>query len=171
MARVVVNMKKIKIGGINGIGKSILVDDSDYEYVNKINWSLDSRGYAFFKRRINGKQKTQRCHRYIMQPMREEYVDHKNGNRLDNRRSNLRICTLSQNSCNMKIPNHNTSGYKGVNLVRRTGKWRAYIKLHQKFIHLGNYQTKEEAALVYNLNSIKYHGEFGRLNVIKNTSQ
>ena len=106
-------------------------------------------------------------HRFIMKPKSNEYVDHINGDKLDNRKENLRICTKKENQRNQKVRKDNTSGYKGVALM--AGKyWRAYITSggsRQK--HLGNFKTKEEAARAYDEKAKEYFGEFARLNFPK----
>ena len=92
-----------------------------------------------------------------------------NGDSLDNRKSNLRICTHAQNSKNLKVRKDNTSGFKGVCFTKerwRGKRWCAYINSNNKRIGLGRFLTKEEAALKYNEAVEKYHGEFGRMNTL-----
>ena len=81
----------------------------------------------------------------VGKPEKPYEVDHINRNRLDNRKENLRFVTSTQNNINMGVCKINTSGYKGVNWDKRRQKWRARIKLHRKEIHLGYFETKEEA--------------------------
>jgi hypothetical protein len=170
-------MKKIKLAS----GIFALVDNSDYEFVNKYQWSLSGYGYARAViygekgRDKNGRliQKTIKMHRLIIGAKENEFVDHKNRNPLDNRRSNLRICTMSQNSSNVGIRSNNKSGYKGViEMVgkeheSRKKKWLSYINVDGKRIYGGYFFTKEEAAEKYNEMAKKYHKEFAVLNVIK----
>lgn len=114
----------------------------------------------------NGKRKTVYLHREIMGATDSQVVDHINGNKLDNRKSNLRLCTRIQNSYNRQ-PTQKT-GVKGVHYERnRAGfkKWRAYINSDGARKHLGYYGTKAEAISVYNEKAKELHGDFARLNV------
>ena len=89
-----------------------------------------------------------------------EQIDHLNMNGRDNRWCNLRAATHAQNKQNTKIQPNNTSGHKGVNWNR--GKWRAYISANGRWVHLGRFQTLEEAIAVRNAAAKQYHGEFAR---------
>lgn len=89
-------------------------------------------------------------------------VDHKNGNTLDNKKCNLRICTNKENVRNQKINKRNTTGYKGVSYNKRDKKYAAYIKVDGKKISLGYYLSLEVAHEAYCNASKKYHVEFGR---------
>jgi hypothetical protein len=91
-------------------------------------------------------------------------------NGLDNRRSNLRPATPSQNSGNARRPSDNTSGFKGVTFYGRTGRWRAYIGGHLRQRHLGYFRTAEEAARAYDEAAIDTWGEFAHLNFPKEHS-
>lgn len=105
-------------------------------------------------------------HRLIAGARKGEVVDHINGNSLDNRKANLRICTKAENSRNRKLGPTNKSGFKGVSWEAHTGKWRAKIGTDHKQITIGRFDTKEDAARAYNEAAIKYHGPFARLNQI-----
>jgi hypothetical protein len=90
-------------------------------------------------------------------------VDHVNGKANDNRFSNLRLATMSQNIANAKRPKNNTSGFKRVKRnLPFTKRWRAHIKVKQKHIHLGYFDTKEQAAAAYLVAAKRYFGEFAR---------
>jgi hypothetical protein len=102
-------------------------------------------------------------HRFIMNIPKEMEVDHINGDTLDNRKVNLRVCTKSENNCNRKINQNNTSGYKGVSYKMSRHKWCAKIGVNNKNIHLGYFDSPEEAYAAYCIASKKYHGEFGRI--------
>jgi hypothetical protein len=91
------------------------------------------------------------------------HIDHINGNTLDNRKANLRICTRAENNCNIKRRKNNTSGYKGVSFDKRKKKWSAYISKNYKHYFLGYFVTPEEAYIAYCKASKKYHGEYGRI--------
>lgn len=117
---------------------------------------------------INGK--TVYLHRFIMEKIigrklkKGEIIDHINGNGLDNRRENLRICTQKQNTYNQVSIKNMSSKYKGVYYRKDAKKYQSKIIPNRKTIHLGYFKTEEEAALAYNLAAIKYFGIFARLN-------
>ena len=92
----------------------------------------------------------------------DDMIDHINGNRLDNRIENLRLCTPQQNQWNRSKSVKNTSGFKGVSYEKKNKKWRARIKIDGGNKCLGLYQTKQEAADAYNSYAKKIHGEFYR---------
>ncbi len=89
-------------------------------------------------------------------------IDHININTLDNRKENLRICTKTGNNRNVTKRKCNKTGLKGVSVFKQNGKFRAYITVNNKQIHLGYYNDKEKAHLAYIEASKKYHGEYGR---------
>jgi hypothetical protein len=91
------------------------------------------------------------------------FVDHKNGNSLDNRKENLRLCTIQQNSFNRKPKN---GKLKVFYLNKSSNKYSAQIGFNNKKIYLGQFKSKEEAAKAYNEAAIKYFGEFACLNKI-----
>lgn len=93
-------------------------------------------------------------------------VDHRNGNRLDNRIANLRDATRSQNCANMGLASHNTSGFNGVSFYRQTGRWQAYIRHGGRRLHLGMFATAEDAAAAYDAAAIRLKGEFARTNAM-----
>lgn len=92
----------------------------------------------------------------------DRFIDHINGDRLDNRIENLRLVTASQNSTNQKISSKNTSGFKGVHWVTEKRKWKATIWFNREFRHLGYFDDIENAARAYRLAAAKYHGEYAR---------
>lgn len=97
-----------------------------------------------------------------------EYVDHIDGNTLNNNIENLRECTVSQNSMNSNIYKTNKTGYKGVNFCKRSNKYRARITLNYKVKNLGYFNDPIEAAKVYDEAAIKHHGEFAKTNEMLN---
>lgn len=145
-------------------GKFASVSIEDYMELRKYNWSVNSCNYASRGKKINGKKKFITMHRFIMNPPDGMQVDHINGNRLDNRRCNLRICTRSQNCSSRDSSTKNKSGFRGVIFHSSTKKWRACIKVNQKMISLGLFHTKLEAARAYNDAAIQNFGQFARVN-------
>jgi hypothetical protein len=140
-------------------GMAAIVDDDDYDFLMQWKWYFNGR-YAM--RCINGK--TTGMHRLIAGTPAGVEVDHINGNKLDNRRANLRNCTRSENARNCSVRSDNTSGYKGVFWHKQHGKWSARIKLNGKRHHLGDFDTPTEAGAAYDKAAHEMHGEFARLN-------
>jgi hypothetical protein len=98
-------------------------------------------------------------------PFKGIVIDHINGNGLDNRRANLRICTYSQNNCNTKAKVKGASKYRGVSKSRKSDTpWQAKIYVRRKQIVLGFYKTQYEAALAYDSAARKHHRRFATLN-------
>lgn len=93
-------------------------------------------------------------------------VDHINGDSLDNRKINLRLCSNSENSRNRGANKNNTSGYKGVRFRKEYGTYFATITVNRKEIYLGSFKTGKEAATAYNEAAIKYHDKFANLNEV-----
>lgn len=112
---------------------------------------------------VNGKWKTIRLHRFILDAPPELAVDHINGNPLDNRRSNIRLATEQQNKFNQKQRTESHTKYKGV-YTRGDGRWSAAITVNQKRHQLGTFGTQYDAAIAYNNAARKLHGEFAKLN-------
>lgn len=140
-------------------GKITLVDDEDYEYLNQWKWTY-TEGYAFRMARIGSKRKHTKMHRVIMNTPGDMQTDHINGNGLDNRRANLRICTATENKRYSLRRSDNTSGHKGVTWHVGHQKWQARITVDQERIHLGYFTAIEEAVKFYKVAAEAYHGDF-----------
>lgn len=106
-------------------GKTALVDDSDYPYLSQFKWHCTHYGYAV---RFLGR-KVVWMHRLILNAPTSLTVDHINRNKLDNRRANLRLATHAENCRNVLKTRANTTGVQGVGFHKRSGKWRAYIRI------------------------------------------
>lgn len=146
------------------IHNGIILIDEEYAYLlfrHKWYLSRENHGrYVVRTQRQNKKQIMISLHREIMNFPIGKQVDHINGNRLDNRKCNLRICSISENLKNQKRRNDNTSNYKGVYWNKEMNKWRALISVNNKRKHLGYYVTPELAYAAYCEAAKKYHGEF-----------
>lgn len=145
----------------------VLIDRDDLDKVSGLHWNIVKHNNVLYCRASSRKHLgTSRSfvfiHRLILGNPR--LVDHKNGNGLDNRKSNLREATHSQNSMNRDYP-RSVNQYRGVTFVR-PGKFQARITVNGKRESLGYFSSDSEAALAYNQASKKLHGEFGRLNVV-----
>jgi hypothetical protein len=151
-------MESIKIP----VGKNnyALVDPDDFEKVSTHSWWLHSKGYASTTLRSNGTPKNVKMHVMIAGPNK----DHKNRNRLDNRKENLRTASRTQNSQNRFRENKN--GYKGVRISSaKTRSYRARIIINKREICLGSFPTAREAAQAYDEAAILGFGEFACLNL------
>ena len=147
-------------------GKITLVDDENFEKLNKFNWQAYWGGWNWYAVRtvmIYGKRTTIRMHREIMNAPEGIPVDHRNGNGLFNYKENLRLCTIQQNSCNRKQPHRqNKLNVKGVHLREDLKKFIAQIQVNGKKIHLGCFNALGDADNAYRQAEEKYFGEFAR---------
>lgn len=144
-------------------GLEFLIDEEDLLRVSERLWSFHgSTGYLVS--RIKGTNRNEYLHRFITGAIKGQYVDHINHDKLDNRRSNLRLCTNSQNMQNCGKRKSNKSGYKGVWLNKANGWWYASVRKDYKSYHVGHFRTAEEAARAYDLKALELHGEFASLN-------
>lgn len=144
-------------------GKFAIVDADDYERLNPWKWHYSSKGYAT-RSLPTGNRGTISMHRVIAGTPIGGITDHANGNKLDNRKENLRVCTKADNCRNSKIPKNNTSGYKGVNWHNQRKRWVAAIVVGYKRISLGTHECPRAAARAYDAAARKHHGEFAFVN-------
>ena len=161
--------KKIPLGGLKGSGKYIFIDTEDFELVEKYKWSENIDGYANAHIPDSGRSsvtgKIILIHSLLIKAPKGMVTDHINGNKLDNRRKNLRICTRSQNLCNRGKQLNNTSGFKGVSWDKGKKKWEANIQTKGVFKFLGYFEDKIDAAKEYDKAATKYHRNFAKLNL------
>jgi len=149
-----------------------LVDPEYHDQLLGKRWLLLRVGYCgYYDRSPDGSRCTIYLHRYVFSLSNpscdSRIIDHINGNPLDNRLSNLRAASQSQNMCNRPAPKSNKSGYKGVSFHKQSGKWRATIKQNCRQFSLGLYDRKEDAANAYNQAAKIIHGDFAFLNRIQ----
>lgn len=151
-------------------GKTAIVDDEDLEMLAAYKWSAmlnkEWEAVSHYWDWEAGRARRIRMHRLLTKCPTGKVVDHKNGNRLDNRRKNLRICTVAENNRNRRKPVGGTSRYKGVHWSDwLKGKpWCSAIWSEGRCINLGRYRTQKEAARAYDQAAIEYFGAFARCN-------
>ena len=146
--------------GYTANGVAFLFDIGDYEVVKRYRWHLSKRGYITTK--IH--RRNVPLHQLLIESEKGFDIDHISRNKLDNRRSNFRVCTHQQNSFNQKIRNTNTTGFMGVSLMKRTGMYEAYIHHNRKKHYLGLYSTALEAAKTRDNAAMRLFGEYANLN-------
>lgn len=158
-------MKAIELNN----GMFAYVEDCDYLPLIRWLWCYHKDGYACRKLYLNNQSYMIYMHRQILGLTdRAVECDHINGNRLDNRFSNLRVVTRLQNARNKhNIPQHKgSSRYRGVYYDKTYSKWRAHIWYNGKTITLGSHDYEIDAALAYNSKAIELFGTQANLNVI-----
>ncbi len=148
-------------------GKFADVDDEDFEYLNRWKWHCLKVGYAarseVYTENCERKKRLVYMHRLIMNTPRGMEVDHIDGDRLNNKKENLRNVTHHQNLMNQRSF-VGSSKFKGVARCKRSPKWQSGIVVNGKRINLGHHATEIGAARAYNEAAIKYFGEFAKLN-------
>ena len=153
-------------------GFSCVIDAAEFPLVGQLKWYVTFGGgyipYATRKIRLdNGRRMTTMMHRIIMAAPGNLQVDHINGDSLDNRRANLRLCTASQNQANRRPDIDGRSRFKGVRFAgpnEPSRPWRAAIVVHGEEKYLGRFTSEEEAARAYDTAAKQFFGPFARLN-------
>lgn len=147
----------------------IEVSNKDHKSLSNVKWTIGKFGSHKYAYRLTQRpnRKTIFMHREIMGFPEGMEIDHIDGNGLNNKRSNLRICTSAENKRNRGIDRiRNKSGYKGVFYEKYHKKYRATICVNYKRIYLGYFDTAKDGAIAYNEAVKKYHGKFANLNKI-----
>jgi hypothetical protein len=124
--------------------------------------STGKRGYIYIGIAGHSYQAHRLAWLYVHGSWPDNLIDHINGDPLDNRICNLRLCDHSLNMANRGAPANNTSGVKGVVWDRSRGKWAARICVNYKTINLGRFDNIGAAASAYSKAASRYFGEFGR---------
>lgn len=143
-------------------GQYAIVDDEDYERVTAYKWCYHPKGYAVTTTRTNGQQKTMYLHRFITGITRT--VDHRNLNKLDCRKENLRAANPAQNMANCDKRKHNRSGFKGVYRHSKNDSWIAAIGYKGEHLYIGSYVNPIDAAKAYDEAARRYYGDYARTN-------
>ena len=149
-------------------GKYAIVDQDDFERLNKHKWCVVKSKNTFYARRTKraGKKYVSiMMHRQILHPPGHLFVDHINHNGLDNRKANLRFATCAQNNYNRKhLRKNQSSKYTGVSWRKQAKKWIVLISYNGKKKFIGSFEDEIQAAKAYDKAAKKYHGEFASLN-------
>lgn len=148
-------------------GYDVIIDKEDERFVTSHNWSANKRdiaayGLYYFICRVGAEVVS--LHRYLLGCKWRDgnVVDHINGNTLDNRKTNLRLCNKSQSQMNRGRQSNNKTGYKGVSYRKDKGKYEGRIKVNGKTIHLGYTYTAEESYERYIAAAREHYGCFFR---------
>ncbi len=151
--------REIMVKGPRGNGIA-LVDTEDFDRLNASVWYLCKQGYAYMV--MNGT--TVKMHRSVLDYKGDDTIDHKNGVKLDNRRSNLRIATNSQNISNRRKYAGGSSRFKGVCFDKNNNRWLARISINRNQRNLGRYVCEDDAARAYDVAAREVHGPFACVN-------
>ena len=140
-------MKKYKIISNKHGVHYVLLDNTDFKLIKELGgkWGVCKMRDVFYVQKRFPNNKVKQLHRFLLNAPNGTYVDHINGNTLDNRRQNLRICTNSANLRNGRIRTNNISGFTGVGFNKNRNKWEARIKVKYKQINLGRFDSKQMA--------------------------
>lgn len=141
-----------------------IVDAKHFEWLNQWKWCVSKETATWYAVRRDKKGKTIRMHRLIMNTPIGMETDHKNWNGLDNRESNLRICTTGENQHNQKPQKGRASKYKGVSWLKKNKKWKSSIRVGGILLHLGCRNSEIECAKLYDNAAQELFGEFACTN-------
>jgi len=147
--------------------KKALIDYMDYKVVSKHKWHTHkSSDILYAGTNLYSKEKNRNQTKILMHSLilGENLIDHKNGNGLDNRRSNIRACTISQNRANSSKAKGTSSKYKGVFWRDADKKWFAQTSKNHKRYYIGKFENASDAAKAYDNFARKLYGDFAKLN-------
>jgi len=148
-------------------GGIAFVDEDDFERVNSLRWYARKSCNKYYAGRSNGKKGILLMHRFILNITDPNItLDHKDGDGLNNQKENLRIATKSQNAYNMGSNKGTSSRFKGVCWRGTNKRWTAQITANKITRYIGSYKSEVDAAIAYNKEAEKLHGEFALLNNI-----
>lgn len=154
-------------------GKTALVDDSMFDFINQWKWFAHKASTNVFHARRTSWNKTTKkhevilMHRLIMGATSPDiFIDHKDQNGLNNQVSNLRICSHQQNCKNRRSVRGSSSKFLGVHFSKAANKWKAEICVNGKNKYLGLFTNEYDAAIAYNRAATEHHGEYANLNIV-----
>jgi hypothetical protein len=152
-------------------GRPFYIDREDYPRISEFRWwvSSDGKGLMYVHTEIGGKKRY--LHRLILRAPKSQWVDHMNGDPLDNRKVNLRLATHQQNMFNRRKPRTygrkpTASSFKGVTWDRSRGKYKAQIMKNGVNHYLGHFMNERSAAIAYDQAAIEMFGEFAQTNFV-----
>lgn len=154
---------EIPLSGTLGKDKFFQISPRDYPLIQKHTWWIQTSKKFYVRTSIHKKYIF--LHRLLLKPTRDQEVDHINGDSLDYRRENLRICTHQQNRWNTSKRKDSTNKYRGIHFDKRSKLWRARIQANGIRHYSGYYKSEEAAANAFNLMAIAYHGKFAKINL------
>lgn len=157
-------------------GLAALVDHADVSLVSEYDWhpvwDRNTKSfYAVTTVKERGRRRPVRMHRLVVAAKNDEFVDHINHDTLDNRRTNLRLCSRSQNQANQRKCEGKTSEYKGVYWNRQCSRWQAQIRFKGESHHLGLFLDEVSAAMAYDHAAQALFGDYARVNFAKKAEQ
>ena len=156
-------------------GYRVLIDEEDYNLIKEYKWTVNApkkaneKYYVQYDFYENGVHHAILMHRLIMGCRYGDklFVDHINGNTLDNRKCNLRVCDIAENTRNQQKHKDSNNPYKGIKYSKRDKLWCARIQFNKKRIYIGYSKDPIEAAKAYDRKAIELHGEFAYTNFPK----
>ena len=154
-------------------GHTAIIDAADAEMVGQWAWYAAGRAdrpYAARNSFDGGNRAIIMMHRVLLNAPDHIYVDHIDGNPLNNRRCNLRLATKAENNRNVSMRRDNTSGFKGVSRVSEGNKWMAKIGVNGRQIFLGRFDTAEQAHEAYCAAAVLHFGDFANPGICKGHS-
>ncbi|MDP1873673.1 HNH endonuclease [Phenylobacterium sp.] len=151
-------------------GRVALVDPTGLAKAGTFKWCFDGR-YACRGVGPRGNHRREYLHRFLMDAPNGAQVDHINGDKLDNRLENLRLCGFTENRHNVGLTRRNTSGFKGVSFNSRRRAWIAQITCAGVHHYLGQYDSPEAASRAYDAAALKLQGEFARVSRSRSSDQ
>jgi hypothetical protein len=143
-----------------GKGMYAIVDERDFDYLSQFKWVVIKSKKTYYART------SILMHRLVLHAPVNVGIDHKNHDGLDNRRSNIRLATNSQNAQNRGLRKDNKTGYKGVFFNKKYRVFQTHIMIDGKYKYGGSFKTAKEAGLAYNYLATKHYGDFASLNNI-----
>lgn len=146
-------------------GRDVIIDDDDYDKVRSFSWCITKNGYVHGSKFRGEKRVRNYLHRLVMDACVGSEIDHKNSDKLDNRKSNLRFCNRSENSFGKKNKKRR-SIYRGVTVGGTCWRAAAILSSGGKLTVIGSYKTELEAAIAYDIAAIRSFGLNAKTNIL-----